>query len=61
MNKRILPTEDERRNGWDEETLGRYVAEREKAAAQSILEREPQKPTVANSRYNPHRWRRHNG
>jgi hypothetical protein len=50
----ITPTEEERRNGWDEESLSKYVAERR--AAQAMLldpaARRPQRPT----RQNSHRW-----
>lgn len=55
------PTEGERKNGWDEDSLNRYLAERKKAQDVVISfdpqAREPRKPHRANSRYNPHRWR----
>ncbi len=50
----ITPTEGERRNGWTEETLSAYVAERRAAEAMLIdpRARRPQRPT----RQNSHRW-----
>jgi hypothetical protein len=59
---RIEPTEAERRNGWDADSLARYVAERNQANA-AIINHDPEarpkaRPTVANSKYSPHRcWR----
>ena len=50
-------TEEERRNGWTEETLQAYVAEREKAQATAVLDRQPSRPRWANSLYSPMRWR----
>ena len=34
--KRITPTEDERKNGWDEETLSQYLHEREEAQGAAL-------------------------
>ncbi len=44
-------TDDERRNGWTEETLAAYVAEREQAQAESVLNRPLARPKWANNRY----------
>jgi len=50
----ITPTAEEAANGWTEESLSKYVAERR--AAQAMLmdpaARRPQRPT----RQNSHRW-----
>ena len=52
-----LPTFAERRNGWNEEALAAYLAERERAQADVVLRRPPARPAAANGRYNPKRWR----
>jgi len=54
---RPFVTDAERRNGWDEESLAKYLAERERAQADAVLRRPPAKPVAANSRYDPKRWR----
>lgn len=55
------PTPDEKRNGWDAESLDRYVAERKQAQDRIIgfdpQFREPKRPSVANAKYSPFRWR----
>ncbi len=50
----ITPTEEERRNGWTEETLSAYVAERRAAEAMLLdpAARRHKRPT----RQNSHRW-----
>ena len=50
----ITPTEGERRNGWTEETLSAYVAERRAAEAMLIdpFARRHKRPT----RQKNHRW-----
>ena len=54
-------TDEERANGWTEETLTAYIAEREKAQAGVVMfdpeYRKPQRPKWANNRYNPLHWR----
>ena len=52
--ERITPSDEERRNGWDEESLTQYVAERRAAEAMLIdpRARRPQRP----ARQNSHRW-----
>lgn len=54
-------TSDEIKNGWTEESLSRYVGERTKAQDGIIAFdpqfREPKRPSVANSKYSPFRWR----
>ena len=50
-------TDDERANGWTEVTLKAYLADRERAQADVVLNRDPPKPRWANSLYNPLRWR----
>lgn len=67
MSEYIEPTEDEIRNGWTAETLTRYVRERTQSQARhaGIVEypyqqwgdrQDPNRPEVADSRYNPMRW-----
>lgn len=59
--QRIEPTEEEKRNGWDAESLTAYV--HDQTAAQSLradphsLQRRV-RPTRQNSKYSPLRWRR---
>ena len=48
------PTKDEEKNGWTEESLTKYLKERDEALD---IEREPPKPIEQNHRYNPKRWR----
>ena len=54
-------TDEERANGWTEETLAADIAEREKAQAGVVMfdpeYRKPQRPKWANNRYNPLHWR----
>jgi hypothetical protein len=59
-----LTPEDER-NGWTEETLSRYIREREVANAEVVLG-DPESRYIspkrkrqhkANNQYSPHRWR----
>ena len=51
-------TDEERKNGWDEKSLKAYLEEREKAQANTVLNRDPPKPRWANSLYNPLRFGR---
>lgn len=57
----IVLTDEEKKNGWTEETLRAYVAERERAQAGVVMfepeYRRTPRPRWANSRYNPLRWR----
>ena len=55
----IEPTDEERRNGWDAETLTAYVAERNRARDiwMDPHERPRHRPALANSKYSPFRWR----
>ena len=61
MPDEVEPTPDEIKNGWTKETLALYIAERESAQAGKYsfdpMFRPPVKPMVANSKYNPLRWR----
>ena len=54
-------TPEELKNGWTEQTLAVYVAEREQAQAGVVMfnpeYRKPQRRKWANNRYNPMRWR----
>ena len=54
---KIELTDEERRNGWTEESLRAYVAERERAQAGVVMfdpeHRKPQRPKWANNRYDP--------
>ena len=49
-------TKAEIHNGWTEESLGKYLEEREKGAQMKIFRPRP-KPVKQNSGYNPFRWR----
>ena len=51
-------TDDERANGWTEETLATYLKERDKAQTQTVLYRAPEKPRWANSHYDPMKFGR---
>jgi len=55
----IEPTEEEKKNGWDAESLTRYVEERERAQLRLVSEgRKQGPPKIQNSKYNPFRlWR----
>lgn len=57
----IEPTEDEKKNGWDKQSLSAYVAERERANAGVIMfdseYRSRPRPKWANNIYSPLRWR----
>lgn len=51
-------TEEEKRNGWTEESLKAYLAEREKASGARIdPESRKAKPMACNSKYDVMRWR----
>ena len=54
--KVVEPTEAEKRNGWDTDSLSKYVSERESAQAENVFP-PPVRPFTQNHRYNPHRWR----
>lgn len=58
----IQPNDEEARNGWTPETLTAYL--NEQTAAQSLrvdphsaFNRRARRPTRANNRYRPQRWR----
>jgi hypothetical protein len=55
-------TDEEKKNGWTEEKLEKYVLERERAQAGVIMfhpdYRKPRKPRFANNHYRPLHWRR---
>ena len=58
----VEPTEEEKRNGWTTETLTAYHAEQRAAQSlkidpNSAFNRRQRRPTRANSRYRPQRWR----
>lgn len=53
--ERIIPTEGERRNGWDSESLTRYIREQLKSQSEHILMRK-REVVAADSRYDPFRW-----
>jgi hypothetical protein len=61
-----MPTKEESKNGWTDEALQRYRAERDKASSVFIAnDVDPRtgrrardmKPRQANSKYSPFRWR----
>ena len=55
-------TDEEAKNGWTEEALAAYVAERERAQAGVVMfdpeYRQPQRPKWANNRYDPMKFGR---
>lgn len=61
----MKPTPEEERNGWTEESLTRYIREREVANAVVVLgdpesryiTKKRERPHKANNKYSPHRWR----
>jgi len=56
----VEPNEDERRAGWDQESLTAYIAERNAAAALQIDQNSMyrrNRPHEQNHRYRPLRWR----
>lgn len=58
----IEPTDEEKRNGWDAETLTEYRAERSAAQTIAIDPNSVQRglmarPHVQNNKYSPFRWR----
>jgi hypothetical protein len=57
----MIPTPEEKKNGWTEASLSKYVAEREKAQSTALDITSPQRrkrPTEQNHRYSPLRWRK---
>ncbi len=54
-------TDAEKKNGWTEDALEKYMLDREKAQAGVVMfhpdHRKPQKPRFANSHYRPLHWR----
>jgi hypothetical protein len=58
--ERVTVTPDELRNGWDDASLRKYLAERNDAQAKLIdprSEARREKKSEQNHRYRPHRWR----
>ena len=58
----IEPTEEEKKNGWTAKTLTAYLTERVAAQSlnvdvNSLQRRLARRPTEANHRYRPLRWR----
>jgi hypothetical protein len=54
----VQPTAGEAANGWAAAALARYIAERNLAAGETILNRKPTKPMRCNSKYSVFQWRR---
>jgi hypothetical protein len=65
MEEVMKPTPEEEANGWTEESLTRYIRERDLANAEVVLgdlhsrriTKNKQQPTKANNSYSPHKWR----
>ena len=58
--ERVVVTQDELRNGWDDASLRKYLEQRNEAQADLIDPRSAarrSRPTEQNHRYRPHRWR----
>jgi hypothetical protein len=59
VQRGIRPTKTESKNGWGEQELAAYVAERNRVAADRILHRTKPDLIVQNMRdFNPHHWQR---
>jgi hypothetical protein len=56
--RKVPATEEEKRNGWTDESLHEYRRERERANAMAVYYKEPKRPVMQNHRYNPLKWRR---
>ena len=56
--RRVKATEDEKKNGWTDETLHEYRKERDRANFQKVYNKPIVRPTVQNHTYNPLKWRR---
>ena len=55
--KRIKATEDEKTNGWTDESLHEYRRERERSQFKAVFYNDNvKKPTVQNHRYSPFKW-----
>ena len=50
-------TDEEKKNGWTEESLEAYFKDREKAQAVVVLADRRQRPRFANNSYSPLQWR----
>ena len=60
--KKVEPSEEEKRNGWTTDTLTAYLAERQAGQSLSIdvnsaYRKQARMPVIQNHKYNPHRWR----
>ena len=58
----VQPNDEEARNGWNPETLTAYLNEQSASASlrvdpHSTFNRRARRPTKANNRYRPQRWR----
>ena len=54
----VEPTANEKRNGWTAEALAAYHVDRDRAVNAKVLDRPKQRPSKANSRYDPIWWRK---
>ena len=54
----VEPTAGEAQNGWTAPALAQYIAERNMAASQAILNRKPPPMMKANSKYSVFKWRK---
>ncbi len=57
MDCAIQVTDDERHNGWTEETSAQYRGEMQRIEREMVFTGGPKQPARANSKYRPHRWR----
>ena len=58
--ERVVVTNDELKNGWDDASLRKYLEQRNEAQASLIdprSEARRKRPIEQNHLYNPHRWR----
>ena len=56
--RKVKATEEEKRNGWTDESLNQYRREREEASFMTVYIKPPKRPSVQNHRYRPQKWRR---
>jgi len=54
----VKATEDEKRNGWTDESLNKYRHEREQASFMTVYIKPKPRPSVQNHKYSPLKWRR---
>lgn len=54
--RRVKATDEEKKNGWTDESLNAYRMERERASFMSVYIKPVKRPSVQNHRYSPFKW-----